>query len=516
MLTRKSSFAAIVIAAIVMLYACRKFDATSKQTAITPTEFKLADAKEWYYGVFKKNASFKTTDYNSPFAGTPLVTNNSETNSGIFYKKYPYWNKAIEYNYGSLQIVEMPILLEAKVIVFMGDEDLSVSERKLVAEGSLQKVLFFKEQNSKTTVRLVTMIPSLKYLKSKGYDISNNTLKNPDAGFEGHVVIRNWHDKIINVFEVKDSKYMRRVRLQQSLTRPANNKTQNSQMALEEECGWIERVEIERYCIATSGSSGDAPPADPSCDGQWQEREVRTWEYVPCSGEEPDPFEDCMQMGNSNEVCQCEIYGVGCPDVPPGDEPPGGNPPQGDDQVIDQIEVDLNDSCLQRAVDQINVADAMGTAIGGILHETFTYWDQHDLFIKQRCLADTTIDATTTPGTSLIVITFNECALTNSSQEYIAVSLFHEILHANFAAMSRTSGLNDHTIMASTYMNALASTLREIFPQLSQSDAEALSWGGLGSTTAWQNLVQSDPNKAAQIVAVNEKHKKGQLGTKCR
>lgn len=217
--------------------------------------------------------------------------------------------------------------------------------------------------------------------------------------------------------------------------------------------------------------------------------------------------DDCIATGDPN--CFCEMLGI-C------DFPPGDDQPQEDADVVDQIEVNLSDSCLQNAVDQINVALSLGNDIGSILHETFTYWDQHDLYIKQRCIQDTATDAETTPSGGLIVITFNECALQNASQEYIAATLYHEILHAYFFAHDRTSGLNQHTDMANKYLAAMINTMMENFPTLSYADAEALAWGGLFETQAWKNLEQADPNKAMDIKFANKKHKNGDWGTKCR
>ncbi|XVJ66651.1 MAG: hypothetical protein HEQ40_11010 [Lacibacter sp.] len=75
--------------------------------------------------------------------------------------------------------------------------------------------------------------------------------------------------------------------------------------------------------------------------------------------------------------------------------------------------------------------------------------------------------------------------------------------------------IDDHQVMATVYLNAIKSTLLEHFPNLSDLDAEALSWGGLYRTQAWQSFQQNVLGRTLDIQNVNKKHKRGDSGTPC-
>jgi hypothetical protein len=47
------------------------------------------------------------------------------------------------------------------------------------------------------------------------------------------------------------------------------------------------------------------------------------------------------------------------------------------------------------------------------------------------------------------------------------------------------------------------------------TEAEALAWGGLHETTAWQKLVNKNPAKANEIIQINNDHASGIKGTDC-
>lgn len=97
-------------------------------------------------------------------------------------------------------------------------------------------------------------------------------------------------------------------------------------------------------------------------------------------------------------------------------------------------------------------------------------------------------------------IVLNSYALANASQEFIAKTVYHEVLHVYL----NVSEMGDHNIMAQKYVNPMASALRNQFPNLNQQDAEALAWSGLFGTGSFKGLSQS---RQDEIVETNKNHK---------
>ena len=60
--------------------------------------------------------------------------------------------------------------------------------------------------------------------------------------------------------------------------------------------------------------------------------------------------------------------------------------------------------------------------------------------------------------------------------------------------------------------------LQTMFPNMTDTDAQALAWGGLSDTTAWQSLMTSNPTLANGILNTNQQYKNatGTSGTRCK
>ncbi|MFB6456301.1 hypothetical protein ACE38W_13595 [Chitinophaga sp. Hz27] len=102
----------------------------------------------------------------------------------------------------------------------------------------------------------------------------------------------------------------------------------------------------------------------------------------------------------------------------------------------------------------------------------------------------------------------------NSSQEYIAATIYHEIVHALlFAKYKNPDEVRDHIEMSfGSYFETQVNSLRSLFPNLSYSDAKKLVWIGLEDTQEYLNLSVDEKNDI-QIFA--GKHKNGTAGTNC-
>ncbi|MEA5406089.1 hypothetical protein VB776_24330 [Arcicella sp. DC2W] len=100
-------------------------------------------------------------------------------------------------------------------------------------------------------------------------------------------------------------------------------------------------------------------------------------------------------------------------------------------------------------------------------------------------------------------VTLNNEALKGASKEYIAVTMMHEIIHAQLSAQGKMGNLLNHIEMANSYINPMARALMFIY-LLNETDAKALAWGGLHETTAWNQLTESE---RTNITLINSKYK---------
>ena len=76
-----------------------------------------------------------------------------------------------------------------------------------------------------------------------------------------------------------------------------------------------------------------------------------------------------------------------------------------------------------------------------------------------------------------------------------------------------SNNTNSHELLASSVnFEKMVSALKEMYPNLSDSDARDLTWGGLEATQGYSQLSQSDKNR---ISTTNNSFKNGTKGTKC-
>lgn len=356
---QKTLLATLLVAFIVLYISCRKFDLNHKN--YETKNFEKKDAKEWYYGTFKKTADFKMTDENSPFTPQKRLLANSisdkinaistQTNT---YNKFPVWDKAIEYAYGKFKVVEMPLFLEENVLVLPGMHNATADERKKVADASLNKVLFIKNSAGRNLLRVVTIIPKIDYLRSKNFDISNNTAQHIDKKFSGFFVVRTWSNKVINFYEVRNGKFFRKINLQK---RPLGNDLSDlaalNPDPVSQTCSMVWVPDIIRYCLSVGLCPGDNPCPDPPCE-EWQEYDNGSYEYI-CEeddggggggGNPEDNYFDCLMGGGAEEYCACIVYGAcepppgdGGGDDPPNDDPPVENPCDAADKLENNVDV---------------------------------------------------------------------------------------------------------------------------------------------------------------------------------
>jgi hypothetical protein len=120
-----------------------------------------------------------------------------------------------------------------------------------------------------------------------------------------------------------------------------------------------------------------------------------------------------------------------------------------------------------------------------------------------------------------IDVIFNNSAIQNASNEYLAETVMHEIYHAYLDANTNIKTmLAQHLTMAQNYVNSEVQTLQALFPTLSTHDADCLVIGGYGDIqnndqTAMSAILAAYNLTANDVANTNNNYKNGTAGTRC-
>ncbi|MCF0075533.1 hypothetical protein LZD49_33975 [Dyadobacter sp. CY261] len=196
------------------------------------------------------------------------------------------------------------------------------------------------------------------------------------------------------------------------------------------------------------------------------------WCYVWTNG----AITNCVYTGN------CEVnYN---PNTPP---PSGSSPTQTTTTPPNgSIKNDLKTPCLKNTFNN-TVNLNLNNVVQGILGN-FNKSQALGFTIKEQSMQ-------TTPGDNAYAsgnheITMNSYALANASREYVAATIYHEIIHLYLT----DSEMNEHATMAAAYIQPMKLALMAQFPSLGETNAYYLAWGGLEGKGAWNVLSQNEKN----------------------
>ncbi|GMQ26312.1 hypothetical protein Aoki45_29940 [Algoriphagus sp. oki45] len=185
-------------------------------------------------------------------------------------------------------------------------------------------------------------------------------------------------------------------------------------------------------------------------------------------------------------------------------------------QIAYKIENNVQNPCISNQVEKAIDAQ-FKNQITNLINNAFGQSEKFNILLEDLDLNDNSLDGIT--GTSFtdmavtFTITINSGALASSSQEYIMVTVFHELLHAymNYLGINMSSNSIDHVNMANSYLTLLSQALMEHF-EIGAIDAYHLAWGGLQNTQKWSELSQT---QKYHITETNQKYRSGVKGNKC-
>lgn len=200
---------------------------------------------------------------------------------------------------------------------------------------------------------------------------------------------------------------------------------------------------------------------------------------------------------STGEVISVEILGswdecteVGGPGL---GSPPGstGNNNNNSTSIAKEIKNNLNNDCLsgQLNAHASNISSFIGANSGENLYRPSKFnFSENSSFGPGKTgeLVKSYLD---NDNVLNFDIQINSSHLPNYSKEMIFQTYLHESLHGVMLTDGRSwNGILQHEELANAYRNSIQSELRSTFPNLSSSEAEALSWAGIQFSQAYINL----------------------------
>ena len=103
----------------------------------------------------------------------------------------------------------------------------------------------------------------------------------------------------------------------------------------------------------------------------------------------------------------------------------------------------------------------------------------------------------------------------NSSREYFAATILHEMIHGYIASQNIPQNGNEaeEIIANPQYVDWMSASLISLFPNLSTIDANALALGGLEGTSYFNSLSKDIQDASLKT---NGRHRAGNEGQTCK
>ncbi len=286
------------LATILIAISCQKLLSNQDLSATT---FNTTVAKNWYYSTFIKSQEW--------------------SGSAQKNKQIPDWKNGKVTTIENQQAVVYPLIKETRSFLIPGDNSLTEPECKRVADASLSKIAFIKNNADQITVKEIDYIPDWKYLQRKHFNIGEMKDANGKSDFTGRVVTKDWAGKILSIqiqVEGKTVKVGKKV----VDKKQHNSFNGNGNTSSTQGCTVIQYCLWQQDCVLIIYGDG------------WTENECGEWYIVECWEEED------------------------CPPPPPGEGGGGGggneDPPQCDPSLVSAEEEEYNNYVLMKSSSQVN------------------------------------------------------------------------------------------------------------------------------------------------------------------
>jgi|GEM_PF-3250187 len=401
------------------------------------------------------------------------ISNSSDGKQLRKGRKEPIWEMAQIGIVEEGQTVEVPLRYE---------------RGKSPGKGTLSKLIIFKNNLGKLEAQVMIVLGDKRYLEKNGYRFNN-------SDFTGIIRIEDWQENFVKGFWYTDGK----------------------QKGIVEDAAAMEK----------SGKSGRSQNFAFSYFSYWY---YRTCSSYGCSSWTVGGVDTYYTyISNYTNLYTYYNFSKTSQEVP---YDPGYDPieetatetypnPRAELKLIDQTEV--RNLCMKTIIRLFGQDNAKFNDVTLILDNVFNWDEKVNLKFKEVTTLPIGTDGSTSGSKSgeyvNIEISLNGNVLPHSSQEYIAATVAHEIIHGYLRVTNKLANL-DHETMATNYVDIMRQALQDIQVNIPREQAEALAWGGLQETLAWRNRAAANPTWAQNVQKINSAHRDIRMynpykGTRC-
>ncbi len=413
-----------------------------------------------------------------------------------------------------MTVVELPLAYEATRVLLPYMNDIATTEEyNRIAKAVVHKILIFNMPGGEKLVRTVSLIPSRQYAKKHYYDLSNITFKALPKDFNGYQMVMKWDQTQISTTLIENGKEAKKLILgkytkselqtrmkAKNWTMSADGKSLQPRVATVMsapgtlssipgvDCGGS--IYVPNYVwVCVTFDSGDDIADQEDCErtGHWVDDGNGTWIDLPqCADPEPPN--------------PCDTWNTGCEG-----EGGGGGGGTYNPNTLNNIINNIQNNFLLSTYNQI-MQNNFNNKITNVIKDIYGVSEKINLIIKD--VNDLPIDkdgqtsVTRNQQNSNILnveLKLNVNELPNASREYTAATIYHECIHA--ILIYKNINIAQHNHMALNYQGVIKQALLDAFPNLSNEYADALAWGDLENTAAFNILPQE---KKTQIRNENQ------------
>jgi hypothetical protein len=272
-----------------VLYSCRKDHSEAEVQDAPEISFSVKNARSYFYNTLRKAQEAKAK-----------VSTLQKKD-----KIYPYWYYAYEATTPKYSFVEVPITgdeTRSYTARASSDQLASATENLQVLNGSLRRLVMYKDKNGVIGEHIITYIPDLAYLKKHHNDISHNQINKLDKDYSGYLRYSSIDGNYLFMLRIKNGRTIGKHSANKS--KAGKNKKVAGTSTLEEICDVIHWVEWEQECTSYY-PDGPEEPGEEIC-GEWYI--VDEWDEV------IDCYVDCSDPANFYDA---ECYEEEDPTPPP-------------------------------------------------------------------------------------------------------------------------------------------------------------------------------------------------------
>ncbi|QEM13998.1 hypothetical protein [Mucilaginibacter rubeus] len=488
-----------VLILAVIVGSCKKDFSSSPQVITDPA---INKAKTWYEGTYLANQG-------------NLAVQATNTNTDWNQRIKPDWQHPDSYTKLNKNVIEMPVDPGSKF-----SSGLKVGKYSLNKKYSRSYFLLLNDGN-KYEAYVMMVIADSAYVGSNLSKLGNNTYHKHDDNFGGLVLYFTPQGNYLNGYCYKNGKLVTKTSDQsggrQKVQSTSVNKLTPDLTQAPTNCtDWYIDTYVDDVLVSSDYIGTTCDEGDPNTGGGGGGGGSTTPPPTPCN---PAAAESVNNTGTL-QADGVQVQKVQPIDGGGGFPPPGGEPcPHGGQTTSQTITNNVKNPCLRSMVDQ-TIVSGVSTQINSLIKGVFGESTTINLAFEDVNTLPSYADGATLPNDGIVngaldaSIQLNVNLLPNYSQEYIARVIMHEALHAYMDSQGIVAD-EQHESMIINYVSKMASSLRVMFPNLTEVDAKNLSLGGLQLTDSFRTQIQNDMKLSGDFAAINSAYSVGSLGTRC-